>query len=39
MKVKDLNYVQPNSVNHLYLIVNKINEYFSKKSMETNVCH
>ena len=28
--IKDFRYVKIKSVNHLYLIINKINEYFEK---------
>ena len=28
--IKDIKYVKINSVNHLYLIINKVNEYFEE---------
>ena len=30
MTIKDLKYVKINSVNPLYLIINKVNEYFEE---------
>ena len=36
MSLKDSDYVKINSVNPLYLIIDKIDERFEKKKMEIN---